>query len=88
MPSSCCSLMSSMISCCVASEQVNMAVLATTTSGSAFNSRTHLVDFDVVGDVAAALADVDSYPTLTHWTTSTASSASALSASCGAICSR
>ena len=58
--------MSLTISCCVASEQVNIARLATTTPGSCSTARDDLVHVDVVGDVAAALADVDADAALAH----------------------
>ena len=58
-PSSCCSSMSSTISCWVASEQVNIARRATTHAGLVLDRVDHRVDVDVVGDVAAAVADVD-----------------------------
>ena len=51
--------MSATISGCVASEQVNIAVFATTTSPLCPDVVDDLLDIDVVGDVAAAVADID-----------------------------
>ena len=46
------------------SEQANIIWRATTTPGSPCGGGDDLVDVDVVGDVAAAVADVDADPAL------------------------
>jgi len=58
MPSSLCSSISLTISSWLASEQVNMAVFATTTSGSPLQRGHHFVHIHVIGDVAPAVAHV------------------------------
>ena len=57
-PSRPCSWASCTISCCVESEQVNIAERTTTTSRVVLHGGHDLVDIDVVPDIAAALADV------------------------------
>ena len=56
--------MSSIMSCCVPSEQAKTGDSDTTTPGSSFSASRTACDVDVVGDVAAAVADVDADPAL------------------------
>ena len=56
--------MSLIMSCCVPSEQANIVVSATMTPGSSLRAIADGRDVDVVGDVAAAVADVHADATL------------------------
>ncbi len=83
-PSRSCSLMSLIMSCWVPSEQANIVVSAMHDAGLVLERVTDGRDVDVVGDVPAAVADVDAdAPLLGH--TGTTSEISAW-VRCAATC--